>query len=169
MGDGVWRVRFDRGILGQLRDLARNRQDHPGGCVRSRMSAAARGRARRADGVAAEDPGTEAETDGAQRKTSRGLTTNESISPENQMERILTRWMDIPDLRRLDVYVGNGGYTALRKALFDISPEQIINQVKNSNLPGRGRTAFTTGVKGSFVPKQSNNPAFPCCPAHQRH
>ena len=54
------------------------------------------------------------------------------------MERILTRWMDIPDLRRLDVYVGNGGYKALRKALFDMSPEQIINEVKNSNLRGRG-------------------------------
>jgi hypothetical protein len=34
------------------------------------------------------------------------------------MERILTRWLDIPDLRKLDVYVGNGGNKALRKALF---------------------------------------------------
>jgi len=63
------------------------------------------------------------------------------------MERILTRWMDIPDLRTLDVYVGNGGYKALRKALFDMSPEQIINEVKNSNLRGRGGAAFATGVK----------------------
>src|SRR6267154_1764542 len=78
MGDGVRRVRFDRRILRQLRDLARNRQDHSGGCVRSRMSATARGRARRADGAAAEDPGPETEADGAQRKTSRGLTTNRS-------------------------------------------------------------------------------------------
>src|SRR5258708_8220028 len=160
MGDGVWRVRFDRGILGQLRDLARNRQDHPGGCVRSRMSAAARGRARRADGVAAEDPGTEAETDGAQRKTSRGLTTNESTSPENQMERILTRWMDIPDLRRLEVYVGNNGYAALRKALFDMSPQQIINEEKNSNLRGRGAPAFATTSHGLFTPQASKKPPY---------
>ncbi len=45
--------------------------------------------------------------------------------------------MDIPDLRKLDVYVGNGGYKALRKALFDMSPEQIINEGKNSNFPER--------------------------------
>jgi len=83
------------------------------------------------------------------------------------MERILTRWMDIPDLRRLDVYVGNGGYKALRKALFDMSPEQIINEVKNSNLRGRGGAAFATGVKWSFIPKESKKPVYLCCNADE--
>ena len=35
------------------------------------------------------------------------------------MERILTRWLDIPDLRKLEVYRAHGGYEALRKALFE--------------------------------------------------
>ena len=83
------------------------------------------------------------------------------------MERILTRWMDIPDLRKLDVYVGNGGYQALRKALFDMSPEQIINEVKNSNLRGRGGAAFATGVKWSFIPKESKKPVYLCCNADE--
>src|SRR6202162_5296292 len=83
------------------------------------------------------------------------------------MERILTRWLDIPDLRKLDVYVGSGGYQALRKALFDMTPEQIINEVKNSNLRGRGGAAFPTGTKWSFIPKESKKPVYVCCNADE--
>src|SRR6202044_2207427 len=98
-------------------------------------------------------PGAEAETDGAQREAS-GLNFATSNKTGIHMERILTRWLDIPDLRKLDVYLANGGYKALRKA-FDMSTEEIINEVKNSNLRGRGGAAFPTGVKWSFIPKDS--------------
>ncbi|MGA7869276.1 MAG: SLBB domain-containing protein, partial [Candidatus Binatus sp.] len=83
------------------------------------------------------------------------------------MERILTRWLDIPDLRKLEVYAGNGGYKALRKALFEMKPEEIINEVKNSNLRGRGGAAFPTGVKWSFIPKDSKKPIYLCCNADE--
>jgi len=83
------------------------------------------------------------------------------------MERILTRWLDIPDLRKLEVYRAHGGYEALRKALFDMTPEQIINEVKNSNLRGRGGAAFPTGVKWSFIPKESKKPVYVCCNADE--
>ena len=69
------------------------------------------------------------------------------------MERILTRWLDIPDLRKLDVYLANNGYKAARKAFFEMTTDDIINEVKNSNLRGRGGAAFPTGVKWSFIPK----------------
>jgi NADH-quinone oxidoreductase subunit F len=83
------------------------------------------------------------------------------------MERILTRWLDIPDLRKLDVYRAHGGYEAARKALFDLTPDQIINEVKNSNLRGRGGAAFPTGVKWSFIPKDSKKPVYVCCNADE--
>src|ERR1700731_208784 len=83
------------------------------------------------------------------------------------MERILTRWLDIPDLRKLDGYVGNGGYKALRKALFEMKPEEIVNEVKASNLRGRGGAAFPTGVKWSFIPPNSKNPVYVCCNADE--
>ena|SRR5579862_5601563 len=73
------------------------------------------------------------------------------------MERILTRWLDIPDLRRLDVYLANNGYKAARKAFFEMTTDDIINEIKNSNLRGRGGAAFPTGVKWSFIPKDSKN------------
>ena len=83
------------------------------------------------------------------------------------MEKILTRWLDIPDLTRLEVYENNGGYQALRKALFDMKPEDVINEVKNSNLRGRGGAAFPTGTKWSFIPKDSKKPVYLICNADE--
>ena len=79
------------------------------------------------------------------------------------MERILTRWLDIPELRRLEVYQAHGGYQALRKALLEMTPEQIVNEVKASNLRGRGGASFATGTKWSFIPKDSKKPVYVCC------
>jgi NADH-quinone oxidoreductase subunit F len=45
-----------------------------------------------------------------------------------------------------------GGYAAWRKAR-DMAPEQVVEEVKNANLKGRGGAAFPTGMKWSFVPK----------------
>src|SRR5258708_10473153 len=83
------------------------------------------------------------------------------------MERILTRWMDIPELKKLDVYLANDGYKAVRKALFEMKPEEIINEVKNSNLRGRGGAAFPTGVKWGFIPKEPKKPVYLLCNADE--
>ena len=83
------------------------------------------------------------------------------------MEKILTRWLDIPDLRRIEVYEAHGGYQALRKALTEMTSEQIVNEVKASNLRGRGGAAFPTGVKWGFIPKDSKKPVYVCCNADE--
>jgi NADH-quinone oxidoreductase subunit F len=69
------------------------------------------------------------------------------------MERIILRDLDIQGLSRFDVYEKNGGYSALRKALKEMSPEQVTDVVKASGLRGRGGAGFPTGVKWSFLPK----------------
>ena len=48
-------------------------------------------------------------------------------------------------------YISTGGYAALNKALFEMSPEDVVEEVKNSGLRGRGGAAFPTGVKWSFL------------------
>lgn len=58
--------------------------------------------------------------------------------------------------RTVQGYEQSGGYQALRKAL-GMSPEAIINEVKASNLRGRGGAGFATGVKWGFVPKDAKN------------
>jgi len=44
-------------------------------------------------------------------------------------------------------YIAIGGYTALAKALFEMTPEQIIDEIKHSGLRGRGGGGFPTGIK----------------------
>jgi len=54
-------------------------------------------------------------------------------------------------------YVAEGGYEGLKKALA-LSPAEVIDTVKKSNLRGRGGAGFGTGQKWSFVPKESPKP-----------
>ena len=70
---------------------------------------------------------------------------------------------DIPDLQKLDIYESNGGYSTLKKALKDMSPDDIINEVKASNLRGRGGACFPTGLKWTFMPKVTEKPKYLCC------
>ncbi len=62
----------------------------------------------------------------------------------------------------LDRYLELDGYKALQKAL-TMEPDAIINEVKTSNLRGRGGAGFPTGMKWSFVPKQSAKPKYVLC------
>ncbi|MFC1553962.1 NADH-quinone oxidoreductase subunit NuoF [candidate division KSB1 bacterium] len=57
-------------------------------------------------------------------------------------------------------YQAAGGYTALRKALKDMSPDQVIEEVKKSGIRGRGGAGFPAGVKWGFIPKDSDKPRY---------
>jgi NADH-quinone oxidoreductase subunit F len=59
----------------------------------------------------------------------------------------------------IDKYIELDGYTAVRKAI-ELGPEGIIAEMKVSNLRGRGGAGFPTGMKWSFVPKQSVKPKY---------
>jgi NADH-quinone oxidoreductase subunit F len=68
---------------------------------------------------------------------------------------------NIPDLHKIDVYEANGGYEMLRKAL-GMSPVEVTDEVKKSNLRGRGGACFPTGLKWTFMPKQTDKPKYLC-------
>lgn len=59
----------------------------------------------------------------------------------------------------IDRYIELGGYESARKALA-MGADGIINEMKASNLRGRGGAGFPTGMKWSFVPKQSEKPKY---------
>jgi len=69
------------------------------------------------------------------------------------MTHLLLRHRDIPDIRKLDVYVNNGGFAAFKKAVTGMQPGQVMDEVKASGLRGRGGAGFPTGMKWSFIPK----------------
>jgi len=68
---------------------------------------------------------------------------------------------EIPNLHQIDVYEKHGGYQALRKAI-QMKPEEVTDEVKKSNLKGRGGAGFPTGLKWTFMPKQSSKPKYLC-------
>jgi len=68
----------------------------------------------------------------------------------------------IPGYHEIDVYLKNGGYNAFKKAL-KMEPDAVIDEVKKSNLRGRGGACFPCGLKWSFMPKQTDKPKYLCC------
>ncbi|HEY8460626.1 MAG TPA: NADH-quinone oxidoreductase subunit NuoF, partial [Blastocatellia bacterium] len=67
----------------------------------------------------------------------------------------------------IDVYKEYGGYQALPKALKEFKPADVIEEVKKSALRGRGGAGFPTGLKWSFVPKESKRPKYVVCNADE--
>ena len=63
-----------------------------------------------------------------------------------QVRNILGNNTEI-DPTRIEDYIAIGGYTALAKALLEMRPEQIIDEIKHSGLRGRGGAGFPTGAK----------------------
>src|SRR3989454_12508237 len=75
-------------------------------------------------------------------------------------EPLQLRRVHLENSRSLDVYRANGGYEAIKKVLDSMSPDDVINEVKVSNLRGRGGAGFPTGMKWSFVPRDSPKPKY---------
>jgi len=71
--------------------------------------------------------------------------------------RVVSKNFAIEGSETLDVYLANDGYKAFRKAR-EMTPEAIVEEVKTSGLRGRGGAGFPTGLKWSFVPRNSPKP-----------
>jgi NADH-quinone oxidoreductase subunit F len=73
---------------------------------------------------------------------------------------LISRRFGIPNSNKIDVYLQTEGYQALEKALKQMTPEQIIDETKKSNLRGRGGAGFPAGMKWFFVPKDNPKPKY---------
>jgi NADH:ubiquinone oxidoreductase subunit F (NADH-binding)/(2Fe-2S) ferredoxin/Pyruvate/2-oxoacid:ferredoxin oxidoreductase delta subunit len=88
--------------------------------------------------------------------TTGGKIVHESEIPfyKNQKRLLIGNNIKI-DPKSMDDYLAVGGYSALLKALFQVTPEQVVDLVKDSGLRGRGGAGFSTGKKWEFA---RNNP-----------
>lgn len=64
------------------------------------------------------------------------------------------------DQESLPAYVERGGYTALAKALRDMTPEEVCNEITNSGLRGRGGAGYPSGLKWQLVRKAPEGPKY---------
>jgi NADH-quinone oxidoreductase subunit F len=81
-------------------------------------------------------------------------------------EPLQLKRMHVKDGHTLKVYQETGGYKPLKKAL-TMTQDDIINEVKASALRGRGGAGFPTGMKWSFVPRQSPKQKYVVCNADE--
>jgi len=79
---------------------------------------------------------------------------------------VLLKNRGVKNATSIDVYKKNGGYKTLAKAL-KMKPEDIIAEVKSSQLRGRGGAGFPTGVKWGFISKDNQKPVYLICNADE--
>jgi len=78
---------------------------------------------------------------------------------KNQMRLLIGNNIKI-DPKSIDDYLAVGGYSALVKALCQVTPEQVVELVKNSGLRGRGGAGFPTGLKWEFARKSPDETKY---------
>jgi NADH-quinone oxidoreductase subunit F len=82
-------------------------------------------------------------------------------------ERIVLRNCGVIDPESIEEYEAAGGYQALRQALRDMTPAQIIEVMKASGLRGRGGAGFPTGLKWSFAAGYAGDAKYVVCNADE--
>ena len=82
-------------------------------------------------------------------------------------QRIVLRHCGLIDPESIADYEGVGGYGALRKALTEMTPAEIIEEVKTSGLRGRGGAGFPTGLKWSFAAGYAADRKYVVCNADE--
>ena len=85
----------------------------------------------------------------------------------NKEERVVLENCGIISSESIEDYKLKGGYTALSKAIKEMTPQEVINEVKNSKLVGRGGAAFPTGLKWEFSFQTTKKPKYVICNADE--
>jgi NADH-quinone oxidoreductase subunit F len=82
-------------------------------------------------------------------------------------KKLLIHNAHIEGINTLEVYRRHGGYASVEKALKEMKPEQVTEEVKKSGLRGRGGAGFPTGLKWSFLAKPEGVPRYLVCNADE--
>ncbi len=81
--------------------------------------------------------------------------------------KVLTRNVSRPNPAHIDSYLVNEGYVALPRALNEMTPEEVIDEVKLSRLRGRGGAGFPAGMKWDFASRDRRKPKYIICNADE--
>ena len=81
--------------------------------------------------------------------------------------RIVLRNCGVIDPESIDEYISRGGYEALQKVIKDMSPVDVIDEIKESGLRGRGGAGFPTGLKWQFAYNNSADKKYIICNADE--
>lgn len=82
-------------------------------------------------------------------------------------KKIVLRRCGIVDPEKIEDYIATGGYTSMKKALTEMTPDEIVDQMKISGLRGRGGAGFPTFMKWSLAKKEIADQKYMLCNADE--
>lgn len=91
----------------------------------------------------------------------------EEIGFYQKQMRIVLRNCGLIDPEKIDEYIARDGYAALEKVLFEMTPDQVIEEMKISGLRGRGGAGFPTWMKWNFTKQVESNVKYIVCNADE--
>ncbi len=91
----------------------------------------------------------------------------QEVSPFKDQQRLLLGNCGVIDPLSVPEYVAMGGYSALYKALYQMSPGEVVEEVLRSGLRGRGGAWFPTGLKWDMARKTTAEEKFVICNADE--
>lgn len=89
--------------------------------------------------------------------------TLEGIGPAGHQYRLVLRHCGIIDPTNIEDYLARGGYSGLRRAIFELGPEATLEEIKASGLRGRGGAGFPTGTKWELTRKAPGAQKYIIC------
>ncbi len=99
--------------------------------------------------------------------TGHKVGTQHDIPFYKRQKRIVLRNCGLINPEDIREYLAVGGYQALGKALTEMTPEQVIDEIKRSGLRGRGGAGFSTGQKWQFARSYRSDEKFIICNADE--
>ncbi len=101
------------------------------------------------------------------------IVDDENIKSLNEVDfykkqdRIALKNCGVINPESIDEYIAFGGYSALGKALTEMKPQEVIDEIKESGLRGRGGGGFPTGLKWQFTANSVSDKKFVACNADE--
>jgi len=95
------------------------------------------------------------------------IPTYKELEFYRKQMRVALRNCGSIDPEEIKEYIARGGYSSLEKAIFEMTPEQVIDEVKRSGLRGRGGGGFPTGLKWEFCRRSPGDLKYLICNADE--
>lgn len=97
------------------------------------------------------------------KETGKPYERQEDIPFYSKQTRVALEYCGHINAESIKEYIAVGGYSAVAKALFDMTPEEIVDEITKSDLRGRGGGGFPTGRKWSQVLRQDSETKYIVC------
>ena len=95
------------------------------------------------------------------------LVAEANIPFYQKQYRIVLRNCGVIDPEKIEDYIARDGYKAIEKVLFEMTPEQVVEEMLKSGLRGRGGAGFPTGMKWKFAQQQPKGQKYMVCNADE--